>query len=114
LFEKIGLQSWVTQASRDDGIDAVAVNEEPLIGGLCNIQAKCTKNVVSAETVRAVAGLVVTTAWFGKASWDFAPRNRVELIDGRHLKALLLQHLGIDALIGLPKVPPTWQARDLS
>ncbi|MFC9489903.1 restriction endonuclease [Streptomyces hydrogenans] len=98
LFEKIGLKSWVTQASRDDGIDAVAVNEEPLIGGLCIIQAKRTKNVVSAETVRAVAGLVVdkgaskgivvTTAWFGKASWDFAPRNRVELIDGRHPKAL--------------------------
>ncbi|MEU3480956.1 restriction endonuclease [Streptomyces sp. NPDC033754] len=124
LFEKIGLKSWVTQASRDDGIDAVAVNEEPLIGGLCIIQAKRTKNVVSAETVRAVAGLVVdkgaskgivvTTAWFGKASWDFAPRNRVELIDGRHLKSLLLEHLGIDALIGLPKLPPNWQARDLS
>ncbi|MFD7705417.1 restriction endonuclease [Streptomyces caelestis] len=124
LFEEIGLKSWVTQASRDDGIDAVAVNEEPLIGGLCIIQAKRTKNVVSAETVRSVAGIVndknaskgivVTTAWFGKASWDFAPRNRVELIDGRHLKALLLEHLGIDALIGLPKLPPGWQTRDLS
>ncbi|MFD8262126.1 restriction endonuclease [Streptomyces griseoluteus] len=124
LFEKIGLKSWVTQASRDDGIDAVAVNEEPLIGGLCIIQAKRTKNVVSAETVRSVAGIVndkgaskgivVTTAWFGKASWDFAPRNRVELIDGRHLKALLQEHLGIDALIGLPKIPPNWQIRDLS
>ncbi|MFJ6438608.1 restriction endonuclease [Streptomyces sp. NPDC091416] len=124
LFEKIGLKSWVTQASRDDGIDAVAVNEEPLIGGLCIIQAKRTKNVVSAETVRSVAGvvndkgaskgIVVTTAWFGRASWDFAPRNRVELIDGRHLKALLLEHLGIDALIGLPKLPPNWQTRDVS
>ncbi len=58
LFEEIGLKSWVTQASRDDGIDAVAVNEEPLIGGLCIIQAKRTKNVVSAETVRSVAGVV--------------------------------------------------------
>jgi restriction system protein len=124
LFEKIGLKSWVTQASRDDGIDAVAVNEEPLIGGLCIIQAKRTKNVVSAETVRSVAGIVndrsaskgivVTTAWFGKTSWDFAPRNRVELIDGRHLKALLLEHLGVDALIGLPKLPPGWQTRDLT
>ncbi|WTE24099.1 restriction endonuclease [Streptomyces anulatus] len=52
------MKSWVTQASRDDGIDAVAVNEEPLIGGLCIIQAKRTKNVVSAETVRSVAGVV--------------------------------------------------------
>ncbi|MFF0596101.1 restriction endonuclease [Streptomyces antibioticus] len=95
-----------------------------LIGGLCIIQAKRTKNVVSAETVRSVAGIVndrsasqgivVTTAWFGKVSWDFAPRNRVELIDGRHLKALLLEHLGIDALIGLSRLPPGWQTRDLS
>ncbi|MFE8017395.1 restriction endonuclease [Streptomyces antibioticus] len=95
-----------------------------LIGGLCIIQAKRTKNVVSAETVRSVAGsvndksaskgIVVTIAWFGKASWDFAPRNRVELIDGRRLKALLLEHLGMDALIGLPRLPPGWQTRDLS
>ncbi|WP_079403855.1 restriction endonuclease [Streptomyces sp. 3211] len=125
LFEKIGLKSWVTQASRDDGIDAVAINEEPLIGGLCIIQAKRTKNAVSAETVRALAGvmhdkaaakgIVVTTAWFGKASLDFAHRTgRMELIDGRHLKALLLEHLGIDALVGLPKLPPGWETRDLT
>ncbi|MGW1529171.1 restriction endonuclease [Streptomyces sp. NPDC002159] len=124
LFEKAGLKSWVTQASRDDGIDAVAVIEQPLLSTQCIIQAKRTKNVVPADTVRAVAGLVndtgaskgivVTTAWFGKASLDFAPRNRLELIDGRRLKALLLEHLGIDALIGLPKLPPGWQPRDLS
>ncbi|MFF4012309.1 restriction endonuclease [Streptomyces sp. NPDC001717] len=125
LFEAIGLKSWVTQASRDDGIDAVALNEEPLIGGLCIIQAKRTKNAVPAEAVRALAGvmhdkaaakgIVVTTAWFGKASHDFAHRTgRMELIDGRHLKALLLEHLGIDALIGLPKLPPGWETRDLT
>lgn len=124
LFEKAGLKSWVTQASRDDGIDAVAVIEQPLLSTQCIIQAKRTKNVVPADTVRAVAGLVndtgaskgivVTTAWFGKSSLDFAPRNRIELIEGRHLKALLLEHLGIDALIGLPKLPPGWQPRDLS
>ncbi|WP_406506558.1 restriction endonuclease [Streptomyces sp. NBC_01602] len=95
----------------------MAVNEEPLIGGLCIIQAKRSKNAVPAEAVRALAGvmhdkaaakgIVVTTAWFGKASWDFAHRTgRMELIDGRHLKALLFEHLGIDALIGLPKLPP--------
>ncbi|MET8680891.1 restriction endonuclease [Streptomyces sp. NPDC004647] len=124
LFEKAGLKSWVTQASRDDGIDAVAVIEQPLLSTQCIIQAKRTKNVVPADTVRAVAGLVndtgaskgivVTTAWFGKSSTDFAPRNRLELIDGRNLKALLLEHLGIDALIGLPKMPPGWHPRDLS
>ncbi|MFG3172340.1 SAV_2336 N-terminal domain-related protein [Streptomyces sp. NPDC048200] len=116
LFEKIGLKSWVTQASHDDGVDAVAVNEEPLIGGPCIIQVKRSKNAVPAEAVRALAGvmhdkavtkgIIVTTAWFGKASWDFAQRSGgIELIDGRHLKALLLEHLGIDALIGLPESP---------
>ncbi|MFF3256092.1 restriction endonuclease [Actinacidiphila glaucinigra] len=52
LFEAIGLKAWVTQASRDDGIDAVAANEDPIIGGLCIIQAKRYKNVVPAEAVR--------------------------------------------------------------
>jgi restriction system protein len=61
LFEKIGLKSWVTQASRDGGVDAVAVNEEPLIGGLCIIQAKRSKNAVPAEAVRALAG--VSSRW---------------------------------------------------
>ena len=32
LFEAIGMQSWVTQASKDDGVDAVAVNEDPIHG----------------------------------------------------------------------------------
>ncbi|MFF4487119.1 restriction endonuclease [Streptomyces sp. NPDC001544] len=123
LFEAIGLKAWVTQASRDDGIDAVATNEDPIVGGLCIIQAKRTRNAVPADTVRALAGvmhdkaaakgIIVTTAWFGKASKDFAYRTgRMELIDGRGLKALLLEHLGIDALISLPKTPPGWETRD--
>jgi restriction system protein len=29
LFEAIGLKSWVTQASKDEGVDGVAVNEDP-------------------------------------------------------------------------------------
>jgi restriction system protein len=28
------MQSWVTQASKD-GVDAVAVNEDPFMGGHC-------------------------------------------------------------------------------
>ncbi|WP_406274857.1 restriction endonuclease [Actinacidiphila glaucinigra] len=124
LFEAIGLKAWVTQASRDDGIDAVATNEDPIIGGLCIIQAKRYKNVVPAEAVRALAGvmhdkaaakgILVTTSWFGAASKDFAQRTgRMELIDGRGLKALLKEHLGLDALIGLPKLPVGWHPQDL-
>ncbi|WP_245687423.1 restriction endonuclease [Streptacidiphilus griseoplanus] len=125
LFEAIGLKAWVTQASRDDGVDAVAYNEEPIVGGLCIIQAKRTKNTVPAEAVRALAGvmhdkaaakgILVTTAWYGRTSREFAQRTgRMELIDGRGLKALLREHLGIDALLGLPKLPPGWAPRDLT
>ncbi|MEV8100294.1 restriction endonuclease [Kitasatospora sp. NPDC085879] len=48
----------MTQASRDDGVDAVAYNKDPIIGGLCIIQAKRTKTTVPAEAVRALAGVM--------------------------------------------------------
>ena len=40
LFEAMGMKSWVTQASKDEGVDGIAVNEDPIVGGLCIIQAK--------------------------------------------------------------------------
>ncbi len=117
LFEAIGLKSWVTQVSRDGGIDGVAVNEDPILGGLCIIQAKRYTKMIGLEAVRALAGVVddkraakgvlVTTSWAGKASRDFAARNgRIEIIEGQHLKSLLLEHLGLDVRISLPELPP--------
>jgi restriction system protein len=114
LFEEIGMQAWVTQASRDDGVDAVAVNPDPIVGGLCIVQAKRYAGVVSTESVRALGGVMedkraakgvmVTTSWYGKESWEFAARNgRIELIDGPRLKHLLKERLGLDVLISLPR-----------
>lgn len=125
LFEAMGYETWRTQGSRDDGIDAVAVKSDSLVATVFAIQAKRTKNIVEVEKVRALAGtmhdvnashgVLVTTSWYGKASREFAHRNgRIHLIEGRELKALLQQHLGIDALIGLPKVPPGWIPGDLT
>lgn len=124
LFEAMGYETWRTQGSRDDGIDAVAVKRDALVTTYFAIQAKRTKNHVPVETVRALAGtmhdvnashsILVATSWYGKASREFAHRNgRMHLINGRELKALLLEHLGIDALIGLPKVPPGWVPGDV-
>ena len=49
------------------------------------------------------------------ASRDFAARNgRIEIIEGRQLKSMLLEHLGMDALITLPTLPPNWQRDDIS
>jgi restriction system protein len=125
LFEAIGMKSWVTQASRDDGVDGVAVNEDPIVGGLCIIQAKRYSKIVGLEAVHALAGVMedknaakgvlVTTSWVGKASRDFAARNgRIEIIEGRHLKSMLMEHLGLDVLISLPKLPPDWNPGDIS
>ncbi len=111
LFEAMGMKSWVTQASRDDGLDAIAVNEDPIMGGVCVIQAKRYKSMVEPDAVRALAGVMddkrasrgvlVTTSRFGKASHDFAARHgRIQLIEGAHLKHLLLEYLGLDVLLG--------------
>ena len=42
------------------------------------------------------------------------PFQRIEIIEGRQLKSMLLEHLGLDALIGLPTLPPNWQRHDIS
>jgi restriction system protein len=111
LFEAMGMKSWVTQASRDDGIDAVAVNEDPIMGGVCVVQAKRYSRLVPPEAVRALAGsmddkrasrgVLVTTSWFGKATHDFAGRHgRIQLIEGPNLKHLLAEHLNLDVVVG--------------
>ena len=126
LFEAMGMKSWVTQASKDEGVNGVAVNEDPIVGGLCIIQAKRYSKIVGLEAVHALAGVMedknaakgvlVTTSWVGKASRDFAARNgsRIEIIEGRHLKSLLKEHLGLDVLISLPKLPPGWERHEVS
>lgn len=118
LFEAMGMKSWVTQASRDDGLDAIAVNPDPVMGGLAVIQAKRYTKSVPPEAVRALwgtmedkkagTGILVTTSYFGKASHDFAQRNeRVRLIEGPELKHLIIEFLGKDVIVGAKEPPKT-------
>ncbi|MFI0976769.1 restriction endonuclease [Streptomyces sp. NPDC021093] len=120
LFEAIGLDSVNTQPSKDEGVDAVAMNTDPVMKGLCIIQAKRTKNVVSFETVSALAGVVehkraakgilVTTSWFGRASEAFANQHgRLELLDGANLVHLFKEHMDLDVIPG--PVPPKRRPR---
>jgi hypothetical protein len=117
LFEALGMKSWVTQADKDGSVDSIAVNDDPIFGGLCVIQAKQYRNVVGVQIVHALAGAIkdknavkgvlVTTSWVGKAGRDYAARNGgIEIIEGHQLKAMLQEHLGIDSRIGLPELPP--------
>lgn len=117
LFEAMGMQSWVTNPSRDEGVDAVAFNPDPVMGGECVIQAKRYKNVVPANDVRALGGvldesratrgILVTTSWFSDVGRrSAAVNNRIRLIEGGELKYLLARHLKLDALIPLRRSAP--------
>jgi restriction system protein len=118
LFEAMGMKAWKTQDVKDDGVDAVAVSEAPVFGGLCVIQAKRSRNAVGIDVVRALAGtmedkhatkgVVVTMSWATKDGHDFAVRHgRIEIMECDHLKYLCKEHLGLDVLISLPKPPPS-------
>ncbi|MFC7383978.1 restriction endonuclease [Sphaerisporangium rhizosphaerae] len=47
-------------------------------------------------------GILVTTAGYGQASFEFAKNKPIELIDGANLLYLLEEHAGVQAKI----VPP--------
>jgi restriction system protein len=112
LFEKMGLETRLTQASRDGGVDCVAYDARPVLGGKVVIQAKRYKNTVGVSAVRdlfgtmqnegATKGILVTTSGYGAASFDFAAGKPLELLDGANLLFLLQEHAGIEAKIEPP------------
>lgn len=116
LFQSMGLQTRLTQASRDGGVDCVAYDQRPILGGKVVIQAKRYKHTVGVSAVRdlfgtvqnegASKGILVTTSGYGKAAFDFAQGKPLELLDGGNLLYLLLQHAGIEARI---EAPPDWR-----
>ena len=92
LFEKMGLETRLTRPSRDGGVDCVAYDSRPIVGGKVVIQAKRYKNTVGVSAVRdlygttmnegAAKGILVTTSGYGKASFEFAANKPLELLDG--------------------------------
>lgn len=116
LFTKMGLNTKLTRASRDGGVDCVAFDPRPVVGGKVVIQAKRYRNTVGVSAVRdlygtlhnegASKGILVTTSGYGQASQDFAANKPIELLDGSNLLYLLDQHAGIQARI---EAPPDWQ-----
>jgi restriction system protein len=116
LFQKMGLETRQTQASRDGGVDCVAFDPRPIFGGKVVIQAKRYKNIVGVSAVRdlygtmqnegASKGILVTTSGYGKASFEFAEGKPIELLSGSHLLYLLAEHAGIEAKIEMPE---NWQ-----
>jgi restriction system protein len=122
LFEKMGLETRQTQASRDGGVDCVAYDPRPIFGGKVVIQAKRYKHTVGVSAVRdlfgtmqnegASKGILVTTSGYGKASFEFADGKPLELLSGSNLLYLLGEHAGIEARIEPPEdwIDPTEDA----
>ena len=114
LFQKMGLETRLTQASRDGGVDCVAFDPRPIFGGKVVIQAKRYKDTVGVSAVRdlfgtvqnegASKGILVTTSGFGSAAYEFAAGKPLELLSGSHLLHLLEEHAGIEARIIMPVV----------
>jgi restriction system protein len=112
LFQKMGLETKLTQASRDGGVDCIAYDPRPIFGGKVVIQAKRYKNTVGVSAVRdlfgtmqnegASKGILVATSGYGKASFEFANNKPIELLDGANLLYLLQKHAGVDARIVMP------------
>jgi restriction system protein len=118
LFEARGLKGWTTERTGDDGVDAVVINPDPIVGGLTIVQAKKYTRVLGVNHIRELVGamdekragrgIIVTTSWFASGCWTKAAENgRVELIDGPRLRHLVQKHLNMDVLVA----PPTGRVR---
>ncbi|HEX4497327.1 MAG TPA: restriction endonuclease [Thermoanaerobaculia bacterium] len=111
LFSKMGLETRQTRSSRDGGVDAIAFDTRPVLGGKIVIQAKRYKNTVGVAAVRdlygtminegANKGILVTTAGYGPDAFEFSRDKPIELMDGHQLLYLLRQH-GVEARIVMP------------
>lgn len=109
LFGKMGLETKLTRSSRDGGVDAVAFDARPVLGGKVAIQAKRYRDTVGVSAVRdlygtmlnegASKGILVCTSGYGADAYNFSKDKPLELIDGGGLLYLLREHAGTHARI---------------
>lgn len=111
LFTKMGLDTKLTRSSRDGGVDAVAFDTRPVLGGKVVIQAKRYRDTVGVSAVRdlygtmlnegANKGILVCTSGYGPDAFNFSKDKPIELIDGGGLLYLLREHAGTEARISI-------------
>lgn len=101
-FVSSGGEVNVTRASGDGGVDAIAIDPDPIRGGKIVIQAKRYTNVVDVAAVRdlygtvvnegATKGILVTTSDYGPDAYKFAKGKPLTLLNGANLLHLLAKH----------------------
>lgn len=92
----------ITQSTRDQGVDAVIFDPDPILGGKIVVQAKRYTSTVDVKYVRelwattqnegANKGILVTTSSFGYESYEWAKEKNLTLINGTQFLALLKQY----------------------
>lgn len=98
-FSKNGGEVKVTQSSRDGGVDAIAFDPDPILGGKVIIQAKRYTNVVGVSAVRdlygtlinegANKGILITTSDYGPDAFNFSKDKPITLLNGNNLLHLM-------------------------
>src|SRR6266851_1753600 len=93
------------------GVDPVAFDKRPVLGGKVVIQAKRYRHTVGVSAVRdlfgtmmnegANKGILVTTSGYGPDAYEFAKDKPIELVDGGGL-LYLLEQVGTKARIDMP------------
>jgi restriction system protein len=111
LFQKMGLETKLTRSSRDGGVDVVAYDVRPVLGGRVVIQAKRYRHTVGVSAIRdlygtmmnegANKGIIAATSSYGPDAYEFAKDKPIELIDGGSL-LYLLEQVGVKARIVMP------------
>jgi len=101
-FSSDGSKVHVTQASRDNGVDAIAFDPDPIRGGKFVIQAKRYNILVPVSAVRdlygtvvhegARSGIIITTSHYGPEAREFAKDKPITLINGNQLLGMFEKH----------------------
>lgn len=103
LLSRMGFRLEMATLADDGGVEIVASLDRPFLRGRYLIQCKKYEagNAVGVQTVRelygvlradptAVKGILITTSMFTPHAWEFAKNLPIELIDGEHLRELLM------------------------
>lgn len=109
LFQRNGLEVMTTARSGDEGVDIVAIDPDPVLGGKIVIQVKRYRSTIPPAVIRelygtvvaqgATKGILVTTAGFGPGSREFADGKPLRLLAGPELLRMLSDQ-GYSARIG--------------
>ena len=104
VLRGMGLNARTTQASRDGGVDVVAVDNRPIVGGTVAVQAKLYSSPVGVGAVRdlygtithlrASKGVLIASSGFSSEAVRFAADKPIELIDGEGFARLAESAIG--------------------